>query len=135
MATTYPQNSGLNIFSRREKNSASMTSEQKRECNVNLLRKAFGELPDSPTLGYYRALPDKALKAFTNKALHIQGRMMADGYLSLGSAYAAAASFMAGAAPVGIAFTAAGAALMVDAVRANRSHNRLQNEIFDFKNE
>ncbi len=135
MATTYERNSILGLGKTRDRNSAGMTMEQKRECNITLLRKAFGELSDSPTLGYYRMLPDKALRAFTNKALQIQGRMMADGFLGLGSVYAAAGSFLVGSVPVGVAFAAAGAVLAVDAVRADRAHRILHNEILDFKNE
>lgn len=139
MATVYDKESSniLEIISEAYKVLAATPSSrhERREANINMLRKAFGDAADSPTMGYYRALPDLALKTFTNQALKLQTRLMCDGALTLGSLYAAGGSLAFGLKGLAVGFAVATAGLAIDTVRTNHQQNKLQQKVFDFKAE
>ena len=139
MATTYGKDPSkiLDVINEacRALATTPLTAQEKREGNITLLRKAFGDASDSPTMGYYRALPDMVLKTFTDEALKLQGRIMRDGAMTLGSLYAAGGSLAFGLKGAAVGFTLAAAGLAIDTVRTHREQNKLQQRVFDFKAE
>lgn len=110
-----------------------MTHTERREANINLLRKTFGDAADSPTMGYYRALPDTVLKSATDKALGLQRRLLTGGALGVGSFYAAAGSLAFGFQGAAAVLAVASAGLVRDALKTSRAQDKLKAQIFDFK--
>ena len=134
MASTYHNPNDLNIFSGGRAGDY-MTQQEKRAANLELLRKSFGDASDSPTIGYYKALPDGVLKTVTDQALKLHNRFMKDGLVAFGSMYAAGGSLVMGFKEAALGFAIVGTGLVVDAVQTHRNQTKLQKEIFAFKAE
>lgn len=137
MASTYNDPTGTSAFTiiSGVQYGEPISPAQRREANIELLRKSFGEVSDSPTIGYYRALPDGILKSVTDQALKLQSRFMKDGLVAFGSIYAAGGSLAFGFKEAALGIAIVGTGLVVDAVRTHHNQTKLQKEIFAFKAE
>jgi len=106
-----------------------------READVRTLRRAFGEPPDSPTLGYYYELPDNVLHDVSQKAGKLNERFRIDGYAAAVSVYATAGSLLADFKTAAAGFVVLGSILALDAYHTNKAQGRLRSTIFDRKPE
>lgn len=105
--------------------------DSQREADVRILRKAFGEPPDSPTLGYYRELPDNVLHTLSEKAGKLNGRFIQDGIAAVGSVYAAIGSFAVDFKVAAVGFVVTASLVAADAYYTNKAQGRLRATIFD----
>lgn len=105
-------------------------NEKQRDGIVNALRKSFGDAPDSPTIGYYRELPDDVLCNVTEKSSSMQTHMISDGVISYTSALLACGSLMFDAKYLAGAFAVASVGFAIDAVRTHGKHEQLKQWIF-----
>lgn len=103
-----------------------------REVCIDLLRKSQGEAADSPSMGYYRELPNSALSSFTKKSQGMQSRMIFEGAAAyvgmLAATVAVCADFKQAAAVVAIASVG----LAVDSAWTYKKHGEIKQDVINF---
>lgn len=103
---------------------------QQRDGLITSLRRSLGDAADSPTLGYYRDLPDPVLAEVTDHSTRLSARMLRSGLLSYGFMIVAAGSMAADAKQLAAGFGVAAIGLAIDAARAHKKQDRIKDRIF-----